>query len=269
MLSPDFDDIIFKRLNKDYGAYFLRKRYNRVVIKSIVAAVVLGCTIVLIPFFNKPEAKTREIYKSIYVTMENMKPPDQPAGLPLSPVAPAPPRDNPATRIAPPVAQYVAPQVVDSIPVPEKLTDLTVDSLPGALTGQETINGSGKGTGKVSDGGDESGGGNGGGGNGLFSAVDEMPKFRGGDINKFREWVQKKTKYPEVATINGIQGRVYVTFIVEKDGSVTNGKVVKGVDPLINNEALKAVMSSPKWTPGKQRGTAVRVSYIIMLNFQL
>jgi hypothetical protein len=58
-------------------------------------------------------------------------------------------------------------------------------------------------------------------------------------------------------------------FIVEKDGSVTNGKVVKGVDPLINDEALKAVMSSPKWTPGKQRGTAVRVSYIIMLNFQL
>ena len=72
-----------------------------------------------------------------------------------------------------------------------------------------------------------------------------------------------------MATINGIQGRVYVTFIVEKDGSVTNGKVVKGVDPLINNEALKAVMSSPKWTPGKQRGTAVRVAYIIMLNFQL
>ena len=96
-----------------------------------------------------------------------------------------------------------------------------------------------------------------------------LTKFRGGDINKFREWVQKKTKYPEIATINGIQGKVYVTFIVERDGTVSNGKVVKGVDPLINDEALKAVMSSPKWTPGKQRGTAVRVSYIIMINFQL
>jgi hypothetical protein len=139
---------------------------------------------------------------------------------------------------------------VDSILIPEKLTDLTVDSLPGALTGQETINGSGKGTGKVSEGGGEGGGGNGGSGKGLYSTVDEMPKFKGGDINKFREWVQKKTKYPEVATINGIQGRVYATFIVEKDGSVTNGKVVKGVDPLINIEASKAVMSSPKWPWG-------------------
>jgi len=87
--------------------------------------------------------------------------------------------------IAPPVAQYVAPKVVDSIPVPEKLTDLTIDSLPGALTGQETINGSGKGTGKVSDGGDEGGGGNGVGGNGLYSAVDEMPKFRGAISTSF------------------------------------------------------------------------------------
>jgi periplasmic protein TonB len=266
MSVPDFDDIIFERLNKGYGAYFLRKRYNRVVIKSIVAAVVLGCIIVLIPFFNKPEAKTREIYSSIYVTMEKMKPPDQPSGLPMLPVSPAPPRNNPAARIAAPLAQYVAPKVVDSIPISEKLTDLTIDSFPGVLTGHETINGSGKGTGTVSGGGE---GGVGGNGNGLYSAVDEMPKFKGGDINKFREWVQKKTKYPELATINGIQGRVYVTFMVEKDGSVTNGKVVKGVDPLIDDEALKAVMSSPKWTPGKQRGTTVRVSYLIMLNFQL
>ena len=269
MSLPDFDDIIFEKLNKEYGAYLLRKRYNRVVNVSVVAAVTLGCIIVLIPFLKKPELKTKEIYNSIYVTMENMKPPDEPAGLPMIPVSPTTLKDNPAARIVVPVAQYVAPEVVDSIPVPEKLTDLTVDSLPGALTGQETINGSGKGTGKVSDGGGEGSGGNGGGGNGLYSAVDEMPKFKGGDINKFREWVQKKTKYPEVATLNGIQGRVYVTFIVERDGSVTNGKVVKGVDPLINDEALKAVMSSPKWTPGKQRGTAVRVSYIIMLNFQL
>jgi protein TonB len=267
MSSPDFDDIIFERLNKEYGAYVLRKRYNRVVIKSVVAAVILGCTIVLIPFFRAPAEKSKEIYSSVYVTMENMKPPAEQSGIPQLPVSPVPPRAKAAARIVAPEVKYIAPKVVDSIPSPEKPADLTVDSLPGALTGQETINGSGKGTGNLSEGG--GGGGNGSGGNGLFSVVDEMPKFRGGDINKFREWVQKKTKYPEVATINGIQGKVYVTFIVEKDGSVTNAKVIKGVDPIINDEALKAVASSPKWSPGKQRGAAVRVSYLIMLNFQL
>jgi protein TonB len=267
MSKPDFDDIIFERLNKKYGAYFLRKNYNRTLIMAIISACILGCLAVLIPYFRRPSEKNKEIYNSVYVTMENLRQPDEPAGMPQLPGPPAPPQSAPAARIVAPVARYVAPIVVDSITVTEKVTDLTVDSLPGALIGQETINGSGKGTGTVSEGG--GGGGNGGGGNGLFSLVDEMPKFRGGDINKFREWVQKKTKYPEVAAINGIQGRVYVTFIVEKDGTVTSGKVVKGVDPLIDVEALKAVMSSPKWIPGKQRGTAVRVSYIIMLNFQL
>jgi protein TonB len=267
MPMPDFDDIVFDKFNKKYGAYFLRKSYNRTVIVAIVGACILGSAAVLIPFYMIPREKSKEIYNSVYITMENMKSPDEPAGLPQLPAPPAPPQTAPATRIAAPAAKYVAPEVVDSIPVTEKLTDLTVDSIPGALTGQENINGSGKGTGTVADGGDGGGGGNG--GNGLFSTVDEMPKFRGGDINKFREWVQKKTKYPEIATINGIQGKVYVTFIVERDGTVSNGKVVKGVDPLINDEALKAVMSSPKWTPGKQRGTAVRVSYIIMINFQL
>jgi len=99
--------------------------------------------------------------------------------------------------------------------------------------------------------------------------VDIMPTFKGGDINKFREWVQKKTKYPEEATINGIQGKVYITFIVETDGTVSDVKVAKGVDPLIDGEAVKAVKSSPKWAPGKLRGMTVRVSYIIMLDFQL
>jgi len=96
-----------------------------------------------------------------------------------------------------------------------------------------------------------------------------MPKFKGGDINKFREWVQKKTNYPEIAIDNNIEGRIYITFIVENDGCVTNVKVVKGVDPIIDDEAVKAVMSSPRWTPGKQRGKEVRVSYLIMINFQL
>jgi periplasmic protein TonB len=267
MQIPDFDDIIFERLNKEYGAYFLRKGYNRVVITGIIAACILGAAVILISFFTIPAEKSKEMYSSVYVTMENLKQPDEPAGFPLLPVSPAPPRPKAAARISAPVARYMAPNVVDSVPLFEKPADLTVDSIPGALTGQETINGSGKGTGNLSGAG--SGGGNGNGGNGLFSVVDEMPKFRGGDINKFREWVQKKTKYPEVATINGIQGKVYVTFVVEKDGSVTNAKVIKGVDPLINDEALKAVASSPKWTPGKQRGVAVRVAYLIMLNFQL
>jgi protein TonB len=269
MNTPDFDDIIFERLNKEYGAYFLRKSYNRVVILSIILAVLFGSISVLIPFLTKPEQKSKEVYSSLFVTMENLKPPG-PNGIPEMPPPPSVPRLKSSILRATEEA-YVAPKVVDSIPPLEKPVTIKSDST-GLASGDKgdingSNNGSDNGTGNYSGG--VEGGTGGGGGNGIYSSVDIMPKFKGGDLNKFREWVQKKTKYPEEATVNGIQGKVYLTFIIENDGTVSNVKVVKGVDPLIDDEALKAVKSSPKWTPGKQRGTAVRVSYIIMLNFQL
>ena len=85
-----------------------------------------------------------------------------------------------------------------------------------------------------------------------------MPSFKGGDINKFREWVQKRTNYPQAAIDNKIQGRVFLTFIVEKDGSVSNVTVVKGVDPIIDDEAVKAIQASPKWSPGLAERTACK-----------
>lgn len=195
-----------------------------------------------------------------------MAPPGKP-GFSLPPLVSAPAPTRAPARLKTTVANYVAPIVVDSIPLTEKPIPLMSDSLSGPVEGQGDVTGTGNEPGNYSGGGE--GGTGGGGGNGLYSEVEIMPKFKGDDINKFRDWVQKKTMYPETATINGIHGHVYITFIVENDGSVSNVKVAKGVDPLIDNEALKAVASSPKWTPGRQRGVAVRVAYIIMLNFQL
>jgi periplasmic protein TonB len=269
MQTPDFDDIIFEKLNKEYGAYFLRKRYNHVVTLSIILAVIFGSISVLIPFLSKPEKKNRDVYSSLFVKMENLKPPG-PTGIPDMPPPPSVPRLK-KSRLKAEEDAYVAPRVVDSIPPIEKSIAFKSDSTGLSLEEIGDINGSENGN--VNGTGDYSGGVDGGiggsGGVGIYSIVDIMPTFKGGDINKFREWVQKKTKYPEEATINGIQGKVYITFIVETDGTVSKVKVAKGVDPLIDNEAVKAVKSSPKWSPGKLRGMTVRVSYLIMFNFQL
>jgi protein TonB len=96
-----------------------------------------------------------------------------------------------------------------------------------------------------------------------------MPSFKGGDTEKFRQWVIKRTKYPEVAMINNFQGIVYISFIVEYNGSVSHVRVVKCVGPIIDNETKKTIESSPKWTPGRQKGIAVRVAYLIPLSFKL
>jgi protein TonB len=103
----------------------------------------------------------------------------------------------------------------------------------------------------------------------IFVIVEDMPKFRGGDINKFRDWVQKRVRYPELAAENGIQGRVFITFVVEPNGTVSNVSISRSVDTLLDEAAKEAVMASPKWEPGMQRGRPVRVRYSIPIIFQL
>lgn len=103
----------------------------------------------------------------------------------------------------------------------------------------------------------------------IFVLVEDMPRFQGGDINKFQEHLAKNLRYPESAAEKGIQGKVFVSFIIEADGSVTNAKVVKGIDPLLDEEALRVVKTSPKWEPGKQRGKPVRVHFTFPVSFVL
>lgn len=102
----------------------------------------------------------------------------------------------------------------------------------------------------------------------VFNIVEDMPEFPGGE-EALRRYIARNVSYPDYAKKNGIQGKVYVSFVVEKDGSVGRSKVVRGVAPSLDAEALRVMKESPKWTPGKQRGQAVAVSYTVPINFAL
>lgn len=102
-----------------------------------------------------------------------------------------------------------------------------------------------------------------------FQLVEEKPSFQGGDANQFSKWVNSRLEYPEIAKENGVQGRVTLQFTVEKDGTVTKVKVLRGVDPSLDKEAVRVVSMSPKWSPGKQRDRAVPVTYTFPVIFQL
>lgn len=102
----------------------------------------------------------------------------------------------------------------------------------------------------------------------IFMIVEAMPSFPGGQ-EALAEYVQENLKYPESARENGIQGRVFVNFVVEKDGSISNVKISRGLGGECDKEAMRVVQSMPKWIPGTQRGKAVRVSYIIPIVFKL
>ena len=103
----------------------------------------------------------------------------------------------------------------------------------------------------------------------IFMIVEDMPTFLGGDVQAFTAWVKERVVYPEIAKKDGIQGKVYIGFIIEPDGSLTTATVLRGVDPLLDAEAVRVVNLSPKWKPGVQRGVNVRVRFSITVNFEL
>lgn len=102
----------------------------------------------------------------------------------------------------------------------------------------------------------------------VFYVVEEMPAFNGGEpATEFRKFIGQNLQYPETATENGIEGRVIIQFAVDKNGKVVDATVVRSVDPALDKEAVRVVSSSPDWTPGKQRGKAVKVLFTFPINF--
>jgi periplasmic protein TonB len=253
----EFDDLLFESRNKEYGAYQLRKKYNSVMLAGIILASLLVSAAVILPYVISPHGD-RVLAGGIsyvQVQMDNLEPPVDEI------IVPPPPPPSQAARIEE-IVKYVPPVVVDSILPVESATSTNDDMLAQSTT--ESIETGGSGTGNELLSGQE----------GIetdeaFFIVEVMPAFKGGDINKFREWVMRRTNYPQAAVENRIQGKVYLTFIVETDGTVSNVTIVKGVDPLIDKEAVRTIESSPKWSPGLQRGQPVRVRYSMSLSFAL
>jgi TonB family protein len=103
----------------------------------------------------------------------------------------------------------------------------------------------------------------------VFVIVEEMPEFEGEGLKRFQKWVQQNVKYPEIAIQNGIKGTVFVNFIIDNNGVVSSIKIVRGVDPSLDNEVKRVLESAPSWSPGKQRGEKVKVKMSIPVKFML
>ena len=102
----------------------------------------------------------------------------------------------------------------------------------------------------------------------IFVVVEENPEFPGGN-SAMMKFLSDNIKYPVIAQENGISGRVITTFVVERDGSITDVQVVRGVDPSLDKEAIRVIQTMPKWKPGKQRGSTVRVRFTLPVVFRL
>ena len=251
------NEIVFSTRNKDYGAYIIRKLYPRRVNTAFVIAVV-GCVF----FISLPliieliRGKVDDLKKATTeVTINLTEPP------PVDPAEPPPPPPPPP----PPVQQtikFVPPVVVDK-PVEEEEAPPPQEKLEEVAVGVTTQEGSGEEIAPpeevVADPDEGT----------VFTIVEEMPQFPGGGEAALIKYLQANIKYPPIARENGITGTVYVNFIIDKEGKVSQAKVLRGIGGGCDEEALRIVNKMPQWSPGRQNGRNVIVSYNLPVRFNL
>ena len=251
--APAFDDIVFEVRNKEYGAYKLRKRYNRNVSIALLIGILIIGTAIITPYINAKALEKREKRKErqVEIKLENLDQPNQQ-------VAPPPPPPPPPTDVVQ-QQKYVPPQVVDSIKPEDVKQLMTADQAQTEVTNKEVVEVVQQVKEEVQEAEPEQQ---------PFVVVEEMPMFPGGDPALLK-YISDHTQYPEIAKENNIQGKVIVRFCVTPKGGVSQVSVLKGVDPELDKEAIRVVNTLPPFKPGKQGGKPVPVWYMVPISFTL
>lgn len=252
--APAFDDIVFEFRNKEYGAYKLRKKYNRNVLIALLIGTAIISTVIITPYLNAKaaEGRTQVTERQVVVEMENL---DQPTDNVAPPPPPPPPPQEGVQQAA-----YVPPVVVDSVKPEEEIQLMTADQASVEIQDQEVVEVIEIIAEEIQEEEVEEAE--------PFVVVEEMPMFPGGN-DELMKYLSDHTIYPEVAKENNIQGKVIVRFCVTPKGGVDRVEILKPVDPELDKEAIRVVKTLPAFKPGKQGGKPVPVWFMVPINFTL
>ncbi|HVS92274.1 MAG TPA: TonB family protein [Mucilaginibacter sp.] len=263
ILKPEWIDVVFTDRNKAYGAYDLRKQNPKTTNKALIIGALVFVFLIsfqtIVNFISGFIPKATEKVKITNVVLQPPPPVDKKTPPPPPPEPPKPKVDQ--VKFPPPVVKPDN-EVKEQPP--------TITQLQTADPGQKTVKGDPNadiniaepvGNSDVKQVTEEDP-------NKIFTAVEEEPSFPGGQ-DAFIKYLSKNIHYPAVARENGVQGKVFLSFVCEKDGSLTDIKVVRGIGSGCDDEAVRVLKNSPKWTPGVQNGKHVRVAYTIPITFAL
>lgn len=249
---PSFDEVVFEKRNKVYGAFDLRRKYHKTVLFSTIVGVIVIAAAVIIPYTKatrEANIKMRDANEVIAEMANNLQ---QEEAAPPPPPPPPPPTEQQV------VVKYVAPVVVDSVKPEDESRFMTADEVVATTVDDEVVEVVAQVQEEVQEEAPQE----------VFVVVEEMPSFPGGDTELFK-FIYDNIKYPEIAKENNIQGKVILRFCVTYKGKVDQVSVVRGVDPALDEEAIKVIKMLPLWKPGKQGGKPVNVWYSVPISFQL
>jgi protein TonB len=252
-----WEDIVFENRNKEYGAYFIRKIYSKhVVLATLITFLSLGMIFAypkLAALFKSDDIASIDDGKKLRTVALDQPPP-------ITPNQPPPPR----LEVPPPVKtiKYVAPKVTteevpeEEIPTQEELKQVEVADVTqegeAEVVFTEPVQ-------EVADKGDE---------DMIFTVVEQKASFPGG-FEAMMKFLQKNLKYPASARRMGVDGKVFIEFIVDKEGKMSDIKVLKGVSADCDKEAVRVVEMMPPWTPGRQNGKSVKSKFVLPITFKL
>lgn len=271
LISSDWVDLVFEGRNKAYGAYRLRKSTTKRNILAMVAVVILlVVAFIILTVKNFVDEQRAKVAMTQVAELTNYKQPEKKAEVKQKKIEVEPERVVERVKSS---IKFTAPVIKKDEEVKPDEELKTQDELMSTKTaiGTFDVKGNDDANGEVLKAKEviaepeppkheEE--------NKVFDIVEQQPLFPGGPA-ALMKYLSENTKYPVVAQENGVQGRVTVQFVVEKDGSISDVHVLRGVDPSLDKEAVRVVKSMPRWTPGKQNGITVRVNYRVPVLFRL
>lgn len=271
LISSDWVDLVFEGRNKAYGAYRLRKSTTKRNILAMVAVVILlVVAFIILTVKNFVDEQRAKVAMTQVAELTNYDQPKKKAEVKQKKVEVEPERVVERVKSS---IKFTAPVIKKDEEVKPDEELKTQDELMSTKTaiGTFDVKGNDDANGEILKAKEviaepeppkheEE--------NKVFDIVEQQPLFPGGPT-ALMKYLSENTKYPVVAQENGVQGRVTVQFVVEKDGSISDVHVLKGVDPSLDKEAVRVVKSMPRWTPGKQNGITVRVNYRVPVLFRL
>jgi protein TonB len=250
-----WEDVIFEHRNKEYGAYQLRTLYTKNVIRGVVATIILIALLFyspdIIAFFKGTEAVEKAPPRKLVYTELSAPPPiDKPKPPPPQVQLP---KLQKVIKFVPP--KVVKEEVVEEIPTIEEIKQHEVAAVevegPTEVVFEEPVAEV-----VVED------------DNKIFTVVEQQPEFQGG-YEAMMNFIKKNMRYPASARRMGVDGTVYVSFVVSKDGSISEVKTVRGISADCDKEAMRVVSMMPSWRPGKQNGKPVFVRFVLPIKFKL
>ena len=274
LISNEWSDMMFEHRNKEYGAYVLRRQTGRRNVISMIAVLLLFAAVMVFMIaknayeaYQKEHAVMDQVTELSALTQQKKK------------EAKVERKEIPVKQEQQQVVEKVKSSVKFTAPVIKKDDEVKPED---ELKSQDEIMNSKVAVGALNVVGNDE--------NGevlkakeviatepvkpkeeenkVFDVVEQMPSYPGG-MGALMQYLSSNIKYPVIAEENGIQGRVICTFVVERDGSITDVRIAKSVDPSLDKEAMRVVSSMPRWIPGKQNGSAVRVKYTLPVTFRL